>query len=124
MKPGDVKRLVRRVFTQEKVDYELAVVFVDDVTMSRLNKKYRDRNGSTDVLAFSMQEGEDARFATNTLGDVIVCVDRAREQADELGHPLKKELLILVLHGLLHLLGYDHEEMLDRVSGMEEELGV
>ena len=123
MKPGDVKRLVRRVLNQEKVDCELAIVFVNDRTMSDLNLTYKKREGSTDVLAFSMKEGEDAEYAGNTLGDVFISVERAEDQAHKMGHSLKRELLLLALHGLLHLLGYDHESMDERVKLLEEEIG-
>jgi probable rRNA maturation factor len=121
--PGDVKRLVRRVLTQEKVDCELAVIFVDDRMMSELNRKYKKRKGATDVLAFPMQDGEDAAYAGETLGDIFVSVDRAEEQAARMNHSLRKELSILVLHGLLHLLGYDHEAMFVRMKSLEEDLG-
>ena len=122
MKPGDVKRLVRRVLTQEKVDCELAVIFVEDEMMSALNEKYRSRKCSTDVLAFPMQEGEDAQYAGKTLGDIFVCVDRAREQAGRLGHSFREELVILVLHGLYHLLGYGHRSIARRIDAITGEL--
>jgi len=123
MKPGDVKRLVRRVLTQEKVDCELAVIFVDDKMMSELNQKYKNRKGPTDVLAFSMQDGEDAQYAGNTLGDIFVSVNRAEEQAERMEHSFRKELVILVLHGLLHLLGYDHRAISRRISTLTRDLG-
>jgi probable rRNA maturation factor len=121
-KPGDVKRLVRRVLTQEKVDCELAVVFVDDRTMSDLNRRYKKRQGSTDVLAFPMQDGKDAEYAGDTLGDIFISVDRAEEQAGRMKHSLSKELLVLVLHGLFHLLGYNHETMLERMTIYKKDL--
>jgi probable rRNA maturation factor len=123
VKPGDVKRLVRRVLTQEKVDCELAVIFVDDSMMSDLNCKYKKRKGTTDVLAFRMQDGEDAEYAGETLGDIFVSLDRAEEQALRLNHSLRRELFILVLHGLLHLLGYEHKAMVARMKSLEKELG-
>lgn len=123
LKPGDVERLVRRVLTTEKVDGELAIVFVDDRTMSSLNRKYMKRKGPTDVLAFPMQEGKDAEYAGDSLGDVFVSVDRAEEQAGRVGHSLRKELLLLALHGLLHLLGYNHESMPERMKPLERLIG-
>ncbi len=111
LKPGDIRRLIRRVLAQEKKECALAVVFVDDQAMSELNSRYTGREGPTDVLAFPMQEGEDAEYAADVLGDIFISLDRAREQARELGHPFKYEIAILVLHGLLHLLGYDHQSM-------------
>lgn len=123
MKPGDVKQVARRVLTREKVDCELAVIFVDDATMSSLNYKYTKREGPTDVLAFSMREGKDSEYAGDTLGDIFVSLDRAREQAKQLGHGFKRELLTLVVHGLLHLLGYDHKAMPETMESLEKDLG-
>lgn len=122
MKPGDVKQIIELVLTKEEVDCELAVVFVDDAAMSDLNHRYTKREGSTDVLAFSACEGTDSEYSGHVLGDIFVCLDRVREQAIELGHSFRKELLFLVLHGLLHLLGYDHESMPDKLESLEEEL--
>lgn len=121
-RPEDVKQIVRFVLTKEDVDCELAVIFVDDAAMSDLNHKYTKRKGTTDVLAFSMREGTDSEYSGHVLGDVFVSIDRAREQAKELGHTFRRELLFLVLHGLLHLLGYDHKSMPKKIESLEEEL--
>jgi len=90
--------------------------------MCDLNHKYTKREGTTDVLAFPMREGTDSEYSGHLLGDVFVSIDRAREQAKELGHTFRKELLFLALHGLLHLLGYDHESMPEKLESLEEEL--
>ena len=88
---------------------EVSVVFVDDGEMRNLNRNYRGINKSTDVLAFPMNEGRFAAINPDLLGDVVVSVPRAREQAEARGHSLERELTCLLIHGLLHLLGYDHE---------------
>jgi len=97
---------------------ELSIAFVDDAQMSEYNKSYRDIEGTTDVLSFPYGEiTEEGRF---NLGDIIISVDAASRQAEELGHSFRREIDILMAHAVLHLLGYDHEkdsgEMLERQS--------
>lgn len=82
-----------------------AVRLVGDRTMRQFNRDYRGVDRTTDVLAFEGNEGPDGRH----LGDVVVSVPRAVAQAAEKGHSVRRELRLLVLHGLLHCLGYDHE---------------
>ncbi|MBY0273988.1 rRNA maturation RNase YbeY [Candidatus Binatia bacterium] len=89
---------------------ELSVALVRDDEMHRLNRDYRGKDRTTDVLAFALREGE----ATGTqqpglLGDVVISVPTAERQARERGHATERELAELLLHGILHLLGYDHE---------------
>ena len=77
--------------------------------MRRFNKVYRGIDRPTDVLAFSMREGPFLHPVPYVLGDIVISAERALRQASEAGHTLKKELCILLIHGILHLLGYDHE---------------
>jgi probable rRNA maturation factor len=79
-----------------------ALVVGSDEAVRRANRLYRGRRGSTDVLSFP--DGEEGR-----LGDILISAARAAKQAEEFGHRVEDELKILALHGLLHLLGYDHE---------------
>ena len=81
------------------------VRFVSDREMRQLNRFYRDKDATTDVLSFPGEEGPDGLY----LGDVVLCVPAARRQADEVGHSVNHELKVLMLHGLLHCLGHDHE---------------
>ena len=91
---------------------EVSVLLTDDAEIARLNREYRAVDSPTDVLAFSQVEGEE--FAPEEeeklLGDVVISVETAERQAAEQGHSLDEELDVLLAHGLLHLLGYDHEE--------------
>jgi probable rRNA maturation factor len=87
---------------------EISIVFVDDGEMRNLNRNYRQMNKSTDVLAFPMNEGRFAAINPNLLGDIVISVPKARDQSHVHGHSLERELTILLIHGLLHLLGYDH----------------
>jgi probable rRNA maturation factor len=87
---------------------ELSVLLCDDATIHALNRDYRNKDNPTDVLAFAMREGPYAELAGEMLGDVIVSLDTAARQAAEKKVALDREVTMLVAHGLLHLLGYDH----------------
>ncbi|MCL4495140.1 MAG: rRNA maturation RNase YbeY [Firmicutes bacterium] len=88
---------------------ELSIVLTDDSAIRELNQSYRGVDRPTDVLSFSQREGEDGNISPEILGDVVVSLDRAHEQAREYGHSFERELGFLVVHGILHLLGWDHE---------------
>ncbi len=85
----------------------LAVCLVSDRRMRELNRRFRDRDATTDVLSFP--SGAPDPDGGHHLGDIVVSVQRADAQARERGHDLSRELRILLIHGYLHLLGYDHE---------------
>ncbi len=77
--------------------------------MRSLNRRYRGIDRTTDVLSFSFREGAFGDLRPDALGDIVVSVPQAERQAREAGHSLVREIEILLIHGLLHLLGYDHE---------------
>jgi len=111
-----VRKIVRRVLQAEKVPspYEVSLVITDSGTVRRLNRDYRGVDQPTDVLAFSMHQQE-ADFILPPdnvlrLGEVVISYPRAAEQAREQGHSTARELALLVIHGMLHLLGYDHDK--------------
>jgi probable rRNA maturation factor len=102
---------------------EVDLTFVDNERIHELNREYRGIDRPTDVLSFAMNEtGEDEpeiiyafdeeaiEDVPNVLGDIIISVTRAQEQAEEYGHSLERELGFLFVHGFLHLLGYDHQD--------------
>jgi len=89
---------------------ELSLALVDDAAMAGLNERHRGRRGPTDVLAFSLLEGRHSRHRGALLGDVVISVDTAARQARRLRRGLDDELLRLLIHGVLHLLGHDHAE--------------
>jgi probable rRNA maturation factor len=101
---------------------DVSLLLADDATLHRLNRRYRSIDRPTDVLSFSQLEGPDLRAQalasapTLQLGDVAVSVERARRQASDFGHPFDRELAYLFVHGLLHLLGYDHEADEERAA--------
>lgn len=88
---------------------ELSVMLCDDPTIHTLNREYRKKNKPTDVLAFAMREGEDGHLAGDLLGDVIISLETATRQAKERGVVTRDEVMMLLAHGLLHLLGWDHQ---------------
>ena len=116
---GWVERITQTVLKAEGVahPYEVSMVFTDSETVQQLNRDYRGMDEPTDVLAFYMLpqgEGDDS-FAlppdeVTRLGEVIISYPQAIEQAREQGHSPERELALLIIHGTLHLLGYDHEE--------------
>ncbi|WP_392453909.1 rRNA maturation RNase YbeY [Chryseomicrobium aureum] len=94
-------------------DAELSVSFVTNEEIQEINKTYRGKDAVTDVISFAMQEHGEGEIQIIgeepiLLGDIIISVDRGREQAIEYGHSFERELAFLAAHGLLHLLGYDH----------------
>jgi rRNA maturation RNase YbeY len=89
---------------------ELSLVLVSDRVMHALNREWRGKDRPTDVLAFPQHDGARTGLpGERLLGDVVISIDTARTQAAEIGHPLRAEGERLLVHGLLHLLGYDHE---------------
>lgn len=87
---------------------ELSVVLCDDATIHALNRDYRKKDKATDVLAFALREGEWGHLAGDALGDVIISLDTATRQARERKIAARDEVKMLLAHGLLHLLGWDH----------------
>ena len=104
---------------------EVSVVLVDDRYIRQLNREYRDNDYATDVLSFALNEGDEPQIIDgspeNLLGDIIISLETAVRQANEYGHSLEREVAFLTVHGMLHLLGYDHEEEADRQEMRREE---
>ena len=100
---------------------EVAVVLTGDDEIRRLNKRYRDKDRATDVLSFDVDDG---RNAGEPFGDVVVSVETARRQARAYGAPLLEEMQRLIVHGTLHLCGYDHHERREaaRMHGLTRRL--
>ncbi len=90
-------------------DAELSVLFAGDRAMRTLNRQYRGKDRTTDVLSFAMREGPFGDVRPELLGDIVISVPVAERQACATGHSLSREIELLLVHGLLHLLGYDHE---------------
>ncbi len=110
---------------------EVSVAFVDDLMIKDLNRTYRAIDQVTDVLSFAFDEEAEGTPETpvkgseiHLLGEIIISLETARRQAEEYGHSFVRELAFLFLHGMLHLLGYDHQEEQDtrEMRKMEEEI--
>ena len=106
------RRLLRRLDVHAA---DLAIAFVDDEAMAALNRRFRRKNKTTDVLTFPGDDG-------GHLGDVVISLDQARRQAASEGHSLAAEVRYLLVHGILHALGYDHETDHGEMNALELEL--
>ncbi|HLR40727.1 MAG TPA: rRNA maturation RNase YbeY, partial [Virgibacillus sp.] len=118
--PTDDIDLLQRliIFTAEREgvsrEAEVSINFVDNKEIQELNRNYRQQDKTTDVISFALQESVDGELdivgedIPLVLGDIVISVDKAKEQAVEYNHSLERELGFLTVHGFLHLLGYDH----------------
>jgi len=106
-----LERVVR--FTLKSVgvkEARLSIAFISDSRIKRLNHLYRGKKRPTDVLAFSMREGKRLKKDSSILGDIAISVDRARKQAKRFNSTFKREIYLYIIHGILHLTGYDDEK--------------
>ncbi len=111
----EIVAFTRKVLRTLKRDIgEVSIAFVDDEQMKTLNRKFRGRNKTTDVLTFP---GDD-----HFLGDIVISLDQARRQAVEEKHSLPTEVRYLIVHGVLHALGYDHETDQGEMNALEVEV--
>ncbi len=112
----EIERLAQRILgAMDEAQADVSLSFIGDTSMRRLNRQYRRKDATTDVLAFPMRQirprltPHASRFTSSLLGDVAISLPQAARQARERGLPLQHELAALLIHGMLHLLGYDHE---------------
>lgn len=107
---GYLNKVIKHVLKDQKIENAIvSIVFVDEQTIQNLNKEYREIDKVTDVLSFAFEDNSDMVYNDiRVLGDIYICIPRMIEQAIEYGHSEKRELSFLCVHGLLHLLGYDH----------------
>jgi pyridoxine 5-phosphate synthase len=107
----------------QATDYNLSILLVDDQEMTGMNSRYRGKDAPTNVLSFPFLDGADASLAdlpVKELGDIIISIDTANREAQEFGQTLQQRLTWLITHGLLHLLGYDHERSKQEAVRMQE----
>jgi probable rRNA maturation factor len=115
---GRMREIARAVLAGEEVaDFEISLAFVDNATIHRLNKQYLDHDEPTDVLSFPYS----AANAKKLEGELVLGVEVAQTQASERGHDVQAELALYVVHGLLHLCGYDDKSSADEKSMRERE---
>lgn len=138
----EIKEMLERVclkslqYEEFNEDCEVSLSIVTNDEIHDINKQFRNIDSPTDVLSFpqlTFEEGEEADVNENgeiVLGDIIISIDRAKEQAEEYGHSLKRELAFLSVHSMLHLMGYDHmvpeeeEDMFRRQKEILIEAGI
>ena len=104
------------LYVRRDLHYEISLTLVDDATIRQLNKAYRKLDRPTDVLSFALEEGDSLPMPNEVLpllGEITISVPRAKAQAVEYGHSFEREMAFLTAHGMLHLLGYDHQTELD-----------
>ena len=130
---ADIRRAVETIGQlYDAADCEVSITLTNDENIHKINKQYRHVDKPTDVISFAFHESEepeilfdtvdksDKELSLDILGDIIISVERAKIQAEEYGHSFKREIVFLTVHGMLHLLGYDHMEETDRIE-MEQE---
>jgi probable rRNA maturation factor len=133
-----IEKLLNYAAEMENVqdEAEVSVTFVDNEKIREINRDYRGKDKPTDVISFALEEMGDGEIEIvgaeipPVLGDIIISVPKAREQAEEYGHSFMRELGFLAVHGFLHLLGYDHEteeeekEMFSKQEQILEQFGL
>jgi probable rRNA maturation factor len=104
---GRMREIVRTLLAGEEIaDFEISLAFVDNETIHVLNKRYLDHDEPTDVLSFPLSDPSAKKLA----GELVIGVEVAKERAEEMGHAVDAELALYVIHGLLHLCGYDDKK--------------
>ena len=124
---GKIRRTARKILTNLGFqNFDLSIVIVDDQAITQLNRQYFHRNRPTNVISFPMAAGgAPASPRSKILGDVVISAETAKRQAEEAGRKAGDEILFLLIHGILHLVGYDHEATADerkKMEGKEKEL--
>ena len=111
----NIDKVIKLCLKEEKVkNYYLNIIFVDNNEIHKINKQYRNIDKETDVISFALEDDKTyPDIGIRMLGDIYISVDRIKSQAKDYGHSELREQCFLALHGLLHLLGYDHTKSLE-----------
>ena len=111
----DLKKVIDKAIEIEKIDnVEFNIIIVDNEKIHEINREYRHIDKPTDVISFALEDDESfPGLETRVLGDIYISLDKVYEQSETYGHSFFRELAFLTVHGLLHLLGYDHMELED-----------
>ena len=122
-----LRKIARKILSVSGYpDAELSILILDDAGIREINRDYLQRDRPTNVISFAMQEGEGADLHPLVLGDVVISAERAAQDAHEAGVPFEHELWFLLIHGILHLVGYDHErgtlQEAERMEAREREI--
>lgn len=112
----DLEALLKKVVIKEKLeDAIFNIIIIDNEKIHQINKQYRGIDRPTDVISFALEDVNDIKTEIRMLGDIYISIDKAREQAIEYNHSFLREFCFLAIHGLLHLLGYDHMKKEDEI---------
>lgn len=115
----NLKRAAEKILSVlEFPDSELSVSIVGDRSIRRINREYLGKDRPTNVISFSMHEGDYGNINPSVLGDVVISADTAMSEAEQGGMTLHSRLVFLLLHGILHLAGYDHERSGEEMAGI------
>lgn len=111
----DLKKVIDKAIEIEKIDnVEFNIIIVDNEKIHEINREYRHIDRPTDVISFALEDDESfPGLETRVLGDIYISLDKVYEQSNAYGHSFFRELAFLTVHGILHLLGYDHMELED-----------
>ena len=121
-----IKKIIKHALKSEKITKaSFNIILIDDQEITKINKMYRKKDKPTDVISFALEDNKQTTTAYNKriLGDIYISVETAKKQAKEYNHSLTRELCFLSVHGLLHLLGYDHiKEKDEKIMFEKQEL--
>lgn len=119
----EIKKVLKYACKEENLkNIEFNVIIVNNEYIHYLNKEYRNIDRPTDVISFALEDNKEENFTNvRILGDIYISIDKAKEQSNEYGHSLDREMCFLALHGLLHLLGYDHMNKKDEKIMFEKQ---
>lgn len=102
-------------------DVYVSILFTNNEKIKELNSKYRGKDSSTDIISFAYNDHKEIKEEVEILGDIVVSIEKVKEQAKEYGHSFEREFYYILIHGILHLLGYDHIENRDKKIMREKE---
>ncbi len=116
IEPDLVKNYIKRIVKEEKNEKDVSILFTNNDTIRKFNSKWRGKDKATDVLSFPYNDE-----ISNVLGDIIISIEKIKEQAVEYSHSYEREFFYILTHGILHILGYDHEQEEDKKIMREKE---
>lgn len=125
---ADMRKAIRLALKYKNLKvsdpYEVSVIFTNEEGIREINKNYRHIDRATDVISFAFAEGEGAEYAPFLLGDIFICTDVVATHAGKYGTTFEEEMIFMVVHGILHLLGFDHHKAAERAEMRKAEIVV
>lgn len=122
---NDMRKAIRLALKYKELKsadpYEVSIIFVDEPRIREINNEFRHIDRATDVISFAFAEGEGAQYAPFLLGDIFICTDVVERHSQKYGTTFDTEMVFMVVHGILHLLGFDHHKAGERAEMREAE---